>query len=192
MSRILLLLSLFVSAVPAFAGDFEDGVAAAQQGDYTTAIALWQPLAESGHVDAQFNLGLIYDHGAGVPRDLEKAARWFLLAAESGDRTAQSFMGEMFAKGHGVEKDLQRAAEWYEKAALQGDAMSQYNLGILYASGKGVPLDDVYAFAWLSVAEASGQSSNGVLEIMAGGMSPARKLQAAALAKVLMKKCGLE
>ncbi len=98
----------------------------------------------------------------------------------------------MYAKGHGVEKSFEQAAEWYEKAALAGDPASQYNLGILYASGKGVPLDDVYAYAWLSVAQASGQSSNDVLEMMEGGMSEARKLQAVSLTKKLMKRCGLE
>jgi hypothetical protein len=55
-----------------------------------------------------------------------------------------------------------------------------------------VPLDDVYAYAWLNVAQASGQSANGVLEIMSSSMSPARKLQAAALTKTLMKQCGVE
>ena len=55
-----------------------------------------------------------------------------------------------------------------------------------------MPLDDVYAYAWLNVAQASGQSANGVLEIMSSSMSPARKLQAAALTKTLMKQCGVE
>lgn len=174
------------------AGDFEAGVDAAAGGDYATAFALWQPLAEAGHVDAQFNLGLMYDNGTGVPRSLETAAMWYRRAAEAGDRTAQSYLGEMYAKGQGVEQSFEQAVKWYEMAALKGDALAQYNLGILYASGKGVPLDDVYAYAWLSVASASGQSTNGVLEIMASSMSPARKLQAAALTKLLMKKCGME
>ena len=185
---------LILALAPAgvFAGDFEQGVEAAARGDYQSALALWKPLAESGHVDAQFNLGLMYDHGTGVSRDLSTAAGWYRRAAEAGDRTAQSFLGEMYAKGQGVEQSFEHAARWYEMAALKGDTRSQYNLGSLYASGRGVPLDDVYAYAWLSVAEAGGQSSNGVLEIMASSMSPARKLQAATLTRSLKKKCGLE
>ncbi|HSS63457.1 MAG TPA: tetratricopeptide repeat protein [Gammaproteobacteria bacterium] len=186
------LLILMLAPVQSSAGDFENGVDAAADGDYETALELWQPLAEAGHVDAQFNLGLMYDNGAGVARDLETAAMWYRRAAEAGDRTAQSYLGEMYAKGHGVDQSFEQAVEWYEKAALRGDSLAQYNLGILYASGKGVPLDDVYAFAWLSVARAGGHSTGGVLEIMASGMSPARKLQAAALTKTLMKKCGME
>jgi TPR repeat protein len=185
-------LILVVAPVLSRAGDFESGVDAAALGDYETALALWQPLAEAGHVDAQFNLGLMYDNGTGVPRDLETAAAWYRRAAEAGDRAAQSYLGEMYARGQGVEQSFEKAVQWYEKAALRGDAPAQYNLGILYASGKGVPLDDVYAFAWLSVAQAGGLPTNGVLEIMASGMSPERKNQAAALAKLLMKKCGME
>ena len=42
-----LLLVLFVCAIgPAIAGPFEDGVAAAQKGDYATALRLWRPLAD--------------------------------------------------------------------------------------------------------------------------------------------------
>ncbi len=186
------LFALFLTSGQSAAGDFETGVRAAASGDYETAFTLWRPLAEAGHVDAQFNLGLMYDNGTGVPRSLETAAVWYRRAAEAGDRTAQSYLGEMYARGQGVEQSFDQAVEWYEKAAFKGDALSQYNLGILYASGKGVPLDDVYAYAWLSVARASGQPSNGVLEIMASSMSPARKLQAAALTETLMKKCGVE
>jgi len=76
-------------------------------------------------------------------------------------------------------------------AETVGDGAAAYNLAILYASGRGVPLDDVYACAWLSVADASGQSTNGVLEIMASGMSQERRAQAEALRKDLFAKCGL-
>lgn len=186
------ILILVLGPAQAAASDFQNGVDAAAVGDYETALALWQPLAEAGHVDAQFNLGLMYDNGTGVPRDLAAAAAWYRRAAEAGDRTAQSYLGEMYARGEGVEQSFEEAVEWYEKAALRGDSRAQYNLGILYGSGRGVPLDDVYAFAWLSVAQAGGQSTDGVLEIMESSMSPERKRQAAALTKTLMKKCGME
>jgi TPR repeat protein len=100
------------------AGDFELGVNAATGGDYETAFALWRPLAEAGHVDAQSNLGLMYDNGSGVPRSLETAAMWYLRAAKAGDRTAQSYLGEMYAKGQGVEQSYEQAVEWCQKAAL--------------------------------------------------------------------------
>ncbi len=49
---------------PAWAG-FDEGMAAYQRGDYATAIREWRPLAEQGHAEAQYNLGLMYDIGLG-------------------------------------------------------------------------------------------------------------------------------
>ncbi len=56
----------------AVAGPFEDGVAAYKRGDYATALRLWRPLAEQGDADAQFNLGLMYANGEGVPQDYRR------------------------------------------------------------------------------------------------------------------------
>ena len=47
--------------VSANAGPFEDGLAAADRGDYATALSLWRPLAEQGNGNAQHNLGVMYN-----------------------------------------------------------------------------------------------------------------------------------
>ena len=76
-------------AAPVAAGPFEDGFA--QSGDYATALRLWQPLAEQGHVGAQLNLGIMYDHGLGVPQDHAAAVAWYRKApnrARPAPRTA--------------------------------------------------------------------------------------------------------
>lgn len=188
------LFSLSLALVPArgITGEFERGLDAAAVGNFDTALALWRPLAEAGHVDAQFNLGLMYDNGVGVPQNLERAARWYRAAAEAGDRTAQAFLAEMYANGQGVGQSDAQAAEWYEKAALNCETRAQYNLGIMYASGRGVPLNDVYAIAWLSVAEGSGQPASEVIEAMVNGMPIERILQAAEMTRTLMQRCGLD
>ena len=38
---------------------------------------------------AQYNLGLAYSTGKGVPRDTEEANKWFKLAAENGNIMAK-------------------------------------------------------------------------------------------------------
>ena len=48
---------------------------------------------------AQFNLGLSYDTGTGVPQDPAEAARWFRRAADQGDATAQQNLGVKYANG---------------------------------------------------------------------------------------------
>jgi hypothetical protein len=65
----------------AAAGPYEDGVAAYQRGDYATALRLFRPLGEQGNASAQYNLGVMYALGQGVPRDNVQAYMWFDLSA---------------------------------------------------------------------------------------------------------------
>ena len=46
---------------PVMAGQFEDGGAAADTGDYATALQFWRPLADQGNASAQYNLGFACD-----------------------------------------------------------------------------------------------------------------------------------
>ena len=56
-------------AIAAQAG-VQEGVEAWRTGDYARAVAEWQPLADQGDPDAQFNLGQAYKLGRGVPQDM--------------------------------------------------------------------------------------------------------------------------
>ena len=66
--------ALLFSAGAAWA-DFDDGLAAAQRGDYATALQEWRPLADQGHARAQCNLGVMYDNGYGVPENDAESAK---------------------------------------------------------------------------------------------------------------------
>ena len=78
--------------------------------------------AEQGHPRAQYNLGVLYANGQGVPQDFTEAAKWFRKAAEQGYAPAQNNLGSLYDKGKGVPLDFAEAAKWYRKAAEQGDA----------------------------------------------------------------------
>jgi len=84
MKRITAAALMILFALPAWA-DFQDGVDAADRGDFETALREWQPLADQGDADAQFNLGVMYDSGDGIPQDYAEAAKWHRLAAEQGN-----------------------------------------------------------------------------------------------------------
>ena len=101
------LLSL-VLAVQAWAG-FDEGVAASNRGDYATAVREWLPLAEQGYVNAQYNLGVMYVKGQGVPQDYVQAAMWYRRAAQQGKALAQNNLGVMYEHGQGVPQDYQQA-----------------------------------------------------------------------------------
>ena len=83
--RIILATIAFVMlATPSWAGDFNKGAEAFNNGDYATALEEWTPLAEQGYPKAQFNLAYMYKNGQGVLQDYQTAAKWYTLAAEQG------------------------------------------------------------------------------------------------------------
>ena len=142
-------------AAPVGAGDYEDGVDAANRGDYATAVALLRPLAEQGHAGAQTSLGLLYIDGQGVPQDVAEALRWVHKAAEQGFADAQVVLGAVYTEaGLGVPQDHAEAVRWFRKAAEQGYAKGQVGLGIVYFQGRGVPKNYVLAYMWLDLAAA--------------------------------------
>src|SRR5262245_39820250 len=95
-------------------------------------IANYQKAADQGNAAAQNNLGVQYENGQGVTKDLGKAAELYQKAADQGDATAQRHLGFLYENGQGVAKDLGKAAELYQKAADQGEAWAQNNLSGLY------------------------------------------------------------
>ena len=80
----------------------DEGLAAAERGEYATALREWQPLAEAGDARAQYGLGLMYATGQGVPKSDVEAVKWYRLAADQGRANAQNNLGAMYADGHGV------------------------------------------------------------------------------------------
>lgn len=92
--------------------------------------------AEQGYADAQFNLGLMYINGEGVPQDIPHAVELFQKAAEQGHVDAQNNLGAMYFTGEGVKRDEKKAIEWFEKAAAQGNEDARANLDAIKASAK--------------------------------------------------------
>ena len=56
--------------------------------DLVKAATWFTRAAEHGVVDSQFNLGVLYQGGSGVPQDLEESWFWFKVAAAQGDKIA--------------------------------------------------------------------------------------------------------
>ncbi len=126
-------------ATPTWASS-EEARAAYERGDYATALQLSRLLAEQGSADGQVFLGVMYEYGQGVPKDLSEAVAWYRKAAEQGNASGQVSLGVMYLSGQGVskdaaEKDAAEAVKWFRKAAEQGHARGQINLGEMYATG---------------------------------------------------------
>ena len=119
-----------------------------------TSFQLFQPKANQGHADAQFNLALLYYHGVGTPHDNRYAIYWYKKAAEQGHVQAQYNLGKLYNYGYGeeVRQDLKLAVYWLTKAAEQGFVQAQYLLGHMYEYGDGGPQDYKLAFFWYTKA----------------------------------------
>ncbi len=151
-------LSLVLSPV-SWGADFAKGQAAYNSGDYETAIAEWQPLAEAGDADGQFGMGLLYGNGFGVPLDDTQALKWYGLAADQNHANAQCNLGVMYANGWGVPQSDDEAFKWYILAAEQGVVEAQTAVAKMYLRGFGIEQDNVQAHKWFSIAAELGNLS---------------------------------
>ncbi len=85
-------------------------------------------LADQGDADAQWQIGVRYHNGDGVPHDDAQAMQWFQRAAEQGNVAAQSALGSYYWAGRGVPEDLSKAYFWSEIALAGGDENSKSRL----------------------------------------------------------------
>ncbi len=85
-------------------------------------------LADHGDAEAQWQMGVRYDEGDGVPKDDSQAMLWFQLAGEQGHVDAQAHLGAYYWAGRGVPKDLLKAYMWSWIALAGGDENSKSRL----------------------------------------------------------------
>ena len=74
---------------------FQAGLQAAQSGDAMQALRHFQVLAAQGHDAAQYNLGLMYLNGLGVPVSAVQARYWLGKSAGQGYVKAKSLLEKM-------------------------------------------------------------------------------------------------
>src|SRR5260370_17682958 len=94
--------------------------------------------ALSGDTRAQLLLGIAFEFGQGVDKNLDEAMHWYHLAADRGDPVAQTNLAYLYESGASGPTDPEEAAKGYLRAAVSGFARAQFNLGTLYLRGAGV------------------------------------------------------
>jgi hypothetical protein len=94
--------------------------------DYAQAAHWYLKAAEQSHSLAQFNLGIMYAVGQGVPRDEANSMRWMQKAADRGDAGAQHHIGMKFHRAsvegrpEAAPESRIQAYKWLQLAAAQG------------------------------------------------------------------------
>lgn len=166
---------------PAAADDLQDAQHAVRAGDFPKAATIYRTLAEAGDAKAQYNLGLMYNRGEGVPQDTQQAIRWYRQSAENGFVEAQYALGVIYFKNELVPFDYAESIRWYRMAAAQGHARSQLNLGVAYLRGEAVPQSYDEALKWyrLAAAQQESDAQYGLGLLYFGGDGVAQDLPAA-------------
>lgn len=141
-------------------------------------------LFSKGDAKAKYELGVAYESGRGVAKDVKTACEWYRRAAEQGNAWAQANLGWMYLLGLGVEQDEEIASEWYARAdevlepdsrrsmrnvknvkmachwyikgARQGYVEAQFKIAEVYANGQGVAKDEITACMWYKCAAQQG------------------------------------
>jgi len=131
------------------------GMTSAEVMKYNTTSAY----ARNGDATAQYNLGICFNSGLGVPKDPVQAVGWWRKSAAQGFAPAMYNLGYSYMNALGVKADLVEGAAWYRKSAELGHVPAMCNLGICYEDGAGVPVDTSEAIRWLGKAAAKGDAA---------------------------------
>ena len=108
--------------------------------------------ALAGNPAAEYEIGVRFSDGRGVPQNFEQAAFWLARAADQGLAPAQYRLASLREKGQGVKKDLSEARRLYSAAAQQGNGKAMHNLAVLYAVGLDGAPDYKIASEWFRKA----------------------------------------
>ncbi len=110
--------------------------------DHNLAIKLLEEAAKQppkkgslpniGVAEAQHALGLRYEEGVGVPKDLSMAFHWYSKSAENGCANAANNLALMYSNGKGVDRNLKKAEQYFIFSSTRKDPNAMENLAYLY------------------------------------------------------------
>lgn len=107
---------------------------------------------------AQNALGLKYEKGEEVNKNLQTAFSWFQKSANNNYCYAQYNLARFYEKGLYVQKDIATAIQYYKKAASNYHSYSCFKMGKFYLNGTNVPKDNSLAFSYFKDAAFTGNS----------------------------------
>ena len=148
---IFLIILNFSSAT--IASDNLKGYQALENGEYKKALYFLSYDANLGDDKAQYNLGVMYKKGLGVPVDHNEAFAWFFLSSNKGNILANYALGHSYYKGLGIKKNYLSAFRSFKYSAMRGHPTSRLLLGNMYYHGQGVNKNYIKAHLWWRFAE---------------------------------------
>ena len=102
------------------------GYAEFKMAHYDSARRIWEALDQRSFGEAAFNLGILYEDGLGVARDVERAMAYYRRGALLGSPKAMFRAGVMYWLGApGVPADRGEGRRYLSMAAAAGDSEAQ-------------------------------------------------------------------
>jgi GAF domain/Sel1 repeat len=150
----------------------EEVISAIQEPVQDTDVNRTLNQANAGAVTAQYEMGLRYANGEGVPQNYQDAMTWFAKASDAGNAKAQWKLALGYLEGIGVPRDERQAIVWLKRAANNGDTRAQRALSEMYLSGREVPRDYVRAYTWANIATELEGNDKGQLQTIRSRMTP--------------------
>lgn len=152
-----MLLALWAASL-AQANTLEEAKQKLLQKDYAAAHSIYLSLANQNDAKACYNLGLMYQDGDGVAKNMDEAVKWYTKSAELNYKEAQYTLASLVFQRQIQSISYPQAVTYYEQAAKQGHVKSQLNLGMLYLRGDVIAQDIPAAVQWLSLAASNNNS----------------------------------
>jgi uncharacterized protein len=107
----------------------------------TASIELLHRACDRKHAAACAELGLSYQDGLGLSKDLSRAADLYRSACEAGAGRGCSRLGALYLTATFVSRDTALAHGYSETGCEHNDGLGCVNLGLMYQRGDGVKRD---------------------------------------------------
>ncbi len=137
------------------------GYAEFKMAHYDSARRIWEALDQRNFGEAAFNLGILYEDGLGVARDIERAMAYYRRGALLGSPKAMFRAGVMYWLGApGVAVDRREGRRYLSMAAAAGDSEAQRYLA---AESTGADANDPLLRADQALAAGRAEESVAIL-----------------------------
>lgn len=126
-------------------------------------LAFLQREANAGNLEAQYQLGRMYDIGDKLERDPQKAITWYTSAANQGYDEAQYRLALIYLYGMGTTRNIRKGEDLLTQAAKQNHPVAREMLPIYLANKSGNSSTSI-ALSWYleKVVEGDPDGSFGV------------------------------
>jgi hypothetical protein len=140
---------IFVFSSTLSAQSVDEGYQALRNGDYKTALNIFEPLAAKNDAAAQTGLAVMYYEGLGVSRDEKKAVALAQRTAKRDHAVAQYILYDAYQYGKGgLTRDEDKAFDWLQTSAENGYPQAQITIARMFFEKK----DYYRSFNWSQIA----------------------------------------